>query len=122
MKFLIDNNISPEISVLLNKSGHDSIHVKNIGKHKAPDNEIFTFAFEEGRIIVTADIDFSYILSQWHHNLPSVLLFRYFPYDPKKQSKAILEISTKFESELISGSLIIIEPNKIRIRSLPLLP
>lgn len=121
MKFLIDNNISPKISVLLNKSGHDSIHIKNIGKHKASDNEIFALAFEQERIIITADIDFSYILSQWHHNLPSVLLFRYFPYNPEIQSKAILEIALRFESELLSGSLIIVEPDKIRIRPLPLL-
>ena len=121
MKFLIDNNISPKLAFLLSKTGFESIHVKDIGKHSAPDLEIFQFAFENDYIIITADTDFGFLLSKWDKNLPSIIIFRFFSYNPEVQLSALKVIAENHSAELISGSLILVQPEKIRIRTLPLL-
>ena len=44
--------------------------------HAASDKEIFDKAFNEDRIIISADTDFSMLLSVWKKNKPSFILFR----------------------------------------------
>ena len=78
-------------------------------------------AYQEKRTIITADTDFSYLLSQWNFNLPSVILLRFLPYNPQVQSQIVLNVLSTFASELENGSLIVVEPSRIRIRNLPLM-
>ena len=119
MKFLIDNNLSPQLSVQLNKAGFDSIHVKELKLQTASDEQIFHKAFEEERIIISADTDFGFILSLWERNLPSVILLRHFSTIPDTQFNYILSAINTFKDELLKGSLIIIDPEKTRIKNLP---
>jgi predicted nuclease of predicted toxin-antitoxin system len=121
MKFLIDNNLSPSLSEMLKSNGFDSLHVKETGNQSATDIAIFNLAYEEERIIITADTDFSFLLSRWDQNHLSILLFRFFQYNPKLQFQSILKIVTEYKTELNAGCLIVIEPDRIRIRMLPLL-
>ncbi|MEW5842681.1 MAG: hypothetical protein AB1775_05415 [Bacteroidota bacterium] len=71
--------------------------------------------------MITADTDFSFILSKWNSNLPSVILLRFLPYRPEIQFTVISKIVTQYEAELSQGSLVLIEPDRVRIRTLPLL-
>ena len=119
MKFLIDNNLSPLVSKELNKLGFDSVHVKEFKMQKAFDYQIFDLAFKENRIIVSADTDFGFILSQWDKNLPSVILFRNFSTNPDRQFQSLKNTIKNFNDELEKGGLIILEPDRTRIKSLP---
>ncbi|MFA5805593.1 MAG: DUF5615 family PIN-like protein [Melioribacteraceae bacterium] len=119
MKFLIDNNLSPELAKSLNESGFDCVHVQMLNKSSASDEEIFQIAYEEKRIIITADVDFGYILSKWKYNLPSIILFRFFPYNPIIQFGNIIKVVEEYSSDLINGSIIVIEPSRVRIKRLP---
>ena len=123
MKFLIDNALSPIVSEGLKKLGYDSLHVKEIGLQKADDNDIFERAFQEERTIISADTDFGYLLSKWTKNKPSVIIFRKgSERDPVKQVDLL---KTNLCSVLIdiieTGSIVIIEPTRIRTRELPIL-
>ena len=123
MKFLIDNALSPVVSDGLKKLGYDSIHVREIGLHKSDDKDIFERALQEDRTIITADTDFGYLLSKWNKNRPSVIIFRKgSERDPIKQ---INLMKANLQDELLelieTGSIIIIEPTRIRARALPIL-
>lgn len=83
------------------------------------DEQIFQRAYKEERIIVSADTDFGYILSQWKQSLPSVILFRHFSTLPDKQIVQLLPVINTFNNDLLKGVLIIIEPDKTRIKNLP---
>ena len=119
MKFLVDNNLSPALSKSLLNLGYDSKHVKDLMLQTADDREIFGLAFNEDRIIISADTDFGYLLSKWEHNLPSVILFRYYSYNPQKQFDTLKLILPLLEDDLLKGSIIVIEPSRYRIKKLP---
>ncbi len=121
MKFLVDNAISPLLAKLLSDKGFDAIHVRDIGIQHADDTTIFQRAFEEDRVIISADTDFGYLLANWDKNKPSAILFRKgIERNPIKQFE-ILELNLKDEvtQAIEKGSIVIIEPMRIRIKSLP---
>ena len=76
MRFLIDNALPPRLADLLLMAGHDAIHVRQYYMHAASDEEILARALSEGRIVISADSDFSAILASREAGQPSFILFR----------------------------------------------
>ncbi|MFW6101204.1 MAG: DUF5615 family PIN-like protein [Bacteroidota bacterium] len=73
-------------------------------------------------MIISADTDFGLLLSQRNKEKPSVIIFRKgAERDPLKQGKLLkLNLSENVKEMLHSGSIVIIEQDKLRIKSLPL--
>lgn len=122
MKFLLDNAISPALAEPLKKAGHDALHVRDIGLQHAEDGVIFQHAYREGRTIISADTDFGMLLSSWDKNKPSVILFRKgTERNPFRQaSLLLLNLEGVVLRAIDEGSILIIEPDRIRIRALPI--
>ena len=122
MKFLIDNALSPKLADLLINEGFDVIHVRNIGLQHADDRKIFDYALDNNRIIISADTDFGLLLSQHNKKEPSIIIFRKgAERNPFKQGELIvLNLSENVKNALDSGSIVIIEQDKLRIKPLPL--
>jgi hypothetical protein len=55
--------LSPMLVQWLSENGHDALHAAAIGLHRAPDTEIMSHAKDEGRIVVTADLDYPRLLA-----------------------------------------------------------
>jgi predicted nuclease of predicted toxin-antitoxin system len=62
MRFLVDMNLPPAMADWLRSEGHDAVHVREIGLAQLPDREVFMRAAEDGRIVVTFDLDFGEIV------------------------------------------------------------
>lgn len=58
MRFLIDAQLPPALTRLLNDRGHVAEHVNDIGLGESPDRELWRYALEHGAAIVTKDEDF----------------------------------------------------------------
>ena len=121
MKFIVDNALSPHLSEGLKKQGFDSIHVRDVNLQCAQDDVIFQKAYDDNRIIVTADTDFGTLLANWNKTRPSCIIFRRLN-DNKPAGLLTVLIANlpAITEDLISGSIIIIEDERIRVRKLPI--
>ena len=123
MRFLIDQPLSPAVAVELNRAGHDAVHVRELGMQAASDEEIFEHAAEDDRVVVSADTDFGTLLAIRRQTSPSVILFRHGSQHRPVDQTALLEANLpQLVGALDAGSIVVIQPDRVRIRALPLIP
>ena len=113
MKFLIDNARAPAIATHLRTTGHGAIPVRDCGSGSARDELILERAAIEGRILVSADPDFGGLLAETGAAKPSV------PVEEIELLSTTLG-HKKGQDALERGCIAVLEPRKIRVRSLPI--
>jgi predicted nuclease of predicted toxin-antitoxin system len=120
MKFLVDMNLSPRWRAILEADGWDSVHWSDIGIASAPDHEIMRLALSESRIVLTHDLDFGATLAATRAAGPSVVQVRTQDVRPQSLAPLLISLLRKYENELNSGALLIVDEAKSRVRLLPL--
>jgi len=89
---------------------------------KCCDDEIFDFAKKENRIVVSADTDFGTIVTLRNEKSPSIVIFRRTKNrKPLEQVELLMSNLDEIKTYLETGSIVIIEDKRIRIRSLPII-
>ena len=120
MKLLLDQGLPRSAAALLSNTGINTIHVADIGMSQAEDAEIIQRAKEEKRVVVTLDADFHALLALDEAVSPSVIRIRIERLRASALTDLLLMVITKCEDEIEQGLAITVEPNRIRIRCLPL--
>jgi predicted nuclease of predicted toxin-antitoxin system len=64
VKLLVDNQLPAALSQWLVSRGWDCLHVADVGLAEASDQEIWTFACDSGRVVVSKDEDFLFRASR----------------------------------------------------------
>lgn len=120
MKLLVDMNLSPRWVGVLADAGIEAVHWSILGAKNAPDPEIMAYASANDYVVLTHDLDFSAILAATHGDKPSVVQIRSEDLSPDAIGKQIIAALRQMETELADGALLTIDPNRTRLRLLPL--
>ena len=120
MKLLLDMNIPQGWVEILNKAGHEATHWRDIGDIRAEDTEIMAWARENEYMVFTHDLDFGSILYATNATSPSVIQLRTSNISPSAVGDLVIKTLNTVRNELASGSLVVIDPKKHRVRLLAL--
>lgn len=122
MKLIVDMNLSPRWVGLLTGAGMQAVHWSMIGRCNAPDSEIMAYATMNDYVVLTHDLDFSEILAATHGEKPSVVQIRAEDVSPDVIGLQVIAALRQMESDLEEGALLTVDPNRTRLRLLPLRP
>lgn len=122
MKVLIDMNLSPRWTHFLAEAGIEAAHWSELGPGDAADTEIMAFAKERDYVVFTHDLDFGAILAATHGDKPSVIQVRSEDVRPESIGGAVVASVRQTADSLAEGALLTVEPNRMRLRLLPLRP
>ena len=120
MRFLADAGISPRTVEFLVSLGHEAVHVRTLGMHRATDDAIAARAEADGSVLVTFDLDFGDILALGVRDRPSVIILRLTNQRLDRVNPRIGAVITERQLELEAGALIVIEDSRYRLRTLPI--
>jgi predicted nuclease of predicted toxin-antitoxin system len=121
LKFLVDMPVTPQAISHLQHKGHDAVHASAVGLGSRPDSEILDRARVEGRVVVTADLDYPRLLALLKAGSPAVIVFRggsYSDIEMLALLDRVLGQSTKLDLE---HSITIVDKHRVRRRRLPIL-
>ena len=122
MKLLVDEALQDAVAHRLTTVGHDTTHVRILGLAGHTDDEVMALAIADNRVLVTTDTDtdFGTILALTGAAAPSVLLLRGIGDSVDERVDALLDVLPRVVHELSEGAVVVIEPDRYRIRHLPI--
>lgn len=120
MKLVIDENLPPRWTSFLASFGIDARHWLEIGRCGDPDSIVFDHAARHSAIILTQDLDFTRLAARRGSSLPSVVLLRVACPLPETIGPMVAGILETYRAQLEQGCLISVEPDRHRLRLLPL--
>ena len=121
MKLLVDMNLSPRWIGTLAAAQIESVHWSTLGARNAPDTEIMAFAAANDYVVLTHDLDFGAILAATQGEKPSVVQIRAEDVSPDVIGVPVVTALRQMAAELEAGALVTVDPNRTRLRVLPLL-
>jgi predicted nuclease of predicted toxin-antitoxin system len=116
LRFLTDENVFPQITSYLHKSGHDVNTVHKAGISKAVDDKVIELAIKENRTIITFDKHFGDILRYPPKNHFGIILIRIHPPLLDDIFFAIDNLFKNYQSDSFKGRLIVLSKKGYRIR------
>jgi predicted nuclease of predicted toxin-antitoxin system len=120
LRIVVDMNLSVEWIPLLEQAGWTAVHWSAIGDPRAEDVTIMAWASSHGHAVFTHDLDFGTALALTHADEPSVIQVRAQRVLPEHIGEMVLAALRQYERELSTGALVVVEPEKSRVRVLPL--
>jgi len=120
MKFLADMGISPRVVDELRQKGYDAVHLQEQGLGRMLDPGILRKAQDEGRVLLTHDLDFGELLAASGGDLPSVIIFRLKDMRAPNVSLYLFNLLAQQSEALEKGAICSVTEHKVRIRALPI--
>ncbi len=117
-EFLVDENLPRSLAPRLRDAGFKARDVRDLGLRGASDEKIFEFARSNGLVLLSSDLGFGGRLRAMPES-PGVVLARLPNEWPTEAVNELIERSLASLPDLIPGSLVVLEPERIRIRTFP---
>ena len=113
-------NISPYTVTALQESGWDAVRVSEILPADASDETILERARDDGRVVITQDLDFSALLALSDYRRPSLVTLRLTKSDPDTINEILISLIPKIEDDLHQGCMVTVDDVSVRKRPLPI--
>ncbi|NUN49028.1 MAG: DUF5615 family PIN-like protein [Candidatus Brocadiae bacterium] len=120
MRLLLDQGLPRTAAARLIASGHDAVHVGDIGQASSTDSAILELARVQNRVVVTLDADFHAEMALSGATRPSVLRIRIEGLRADGLHELLDRVISLCESDIEAGALVSVEVQRVRLRRLPL--
>lgn len=115
-KFKVDENLPTEVATILASAGHDALTVPQQLLGGQPDPNIAAVCQNEGRAIITLDLDFGDIRAYPPAAYSGIIVLRLARLDKVNILASIQRLLPLLASEPLGGKLWIVEDANVRIR------
>jgi predicted nuclease of predicted toxin-antitoxin system len=116
MLFKVDENLHPEVIVLLQQRGHDAVSVRTQGLRGASDRVIADVCQREERALLTLDLDFGDIRAYPPEQFPGLVVLRMSNQSRPSVLRVVERMLALLDREPLLGHLWIVEEHRVRIR------
>jgi predicted nuclease of predicted toxin-antitoxin system len=119
MRFLADESCDFAVVRALRSAGYDVLAVSEF-QQRSVDQELMTLTYAEGRILLTEDKDFGWLVFAGQVDNPGVILVRF----PATARPTLAGSITRLVSELgpkLNGTFVVLRPGSVRISTTPTL-
>ena len=112
--------VTPDAAPYLRAAGHDAIHAIDLGLARSSDNELLAVARREGRIVITADLDYPRLIALQQADRPGVILFRGGAYSDREMLALLDRVLARASTLDLDHSIVVVDRTRIRRRALPI--
>lgn len=116
LRFLLDMGMPRRLAIRLRELGYDAVHLGDLRLHWMADDQIFLKAGQEGRIVLTLDLDFGRLATILKAHRVGVVIVRLV--NPLT-ARIIARVEAVLEScgpELSRGAIVVVEDARHRVR------
>lgn len=117
LKFKVDENMPVEVAALLIQSGHDALTVLDQQMGGLPDPDVAGICRNEGRAVLTLDLDFADIRTYPPADYAGIVVLRLARLDKLRILSAVKRLLSTLDQEPLVGKLWIADETTVRIRS-----
>jgi len=112
--------VTPRAVAHLEAKGHDALHASKAGLGTEDDSVILERARIDGRLVVTADLDYPRLLALLKADRPGVILFRGGSYSDAEMLALLDRVLAQSDTLELDRSITVVDQHRIRRRSLPI--
>jgi len=116
VKFKVDENLPTEASELLAGAGHDAVTIHDQRMVGQPDVNVATLCKQEGRAVVTLDLDFADIRAYPPGDYAGIVVLRLARLDKARVLSVLQRLMPVLEHEPLWGKLWIVDETTVRMR------
>ena len=112
--------LSPALAQWLRELGHDAVHANELLMNHLPDRDILDAAEAQGRVVITADLDFPRLFASLKKTGPGLILLRSGNYSESESLDCIRRVLMAVQEQQLPKLIVVVDHKKIRRRWLPI--
>jgi predicted nuclease of predicted toxin-antitoxin system len=116
LRFKVDENLPAEVAEVLADAGHNAVTVPDQRLGGQSDPTVAAICRQEGRILVTLDLDFADIRAFPPADYPGIIVLRLRLLDKWHVLGAVRRLVPLLGQEPLAGKLWIVDETNVRIR------